>query len=193
MALWDHSLVILAGAETTAADWWQVAIAASALVVTSVLAFLAYRTSNKATTIAGESKQVSEAAAATARSAAETERTAYEFEQARAQRLERLELVADLLTLHNKVQLLKDGTGESTWWWDLDAKLAVACEIHGWTEIGELWAFGKDRYTRTNVAREPEFRFQFKTLAFRWAYDPALAPEITTWISEERAARGWDD
>lgn len=178
--------MILAGAETTAADWWQVAIAASALIVTGVLAFLAYRTSDKATTIAAN-------AATTAKSAADTEQTAYAFEQARAQRLERLELVADLLTLHNDVQLLKNGTSESTWWWDLDAKVAVACEIHGWTEVGELWAFGKERYDRTGTPREKEFRGQFKTLAFRWAYDPALAPEITAWISAERATRGWGD
>jgi hypothetical protein len=175
--------LILAADQATRADWWQVGVGAFAAATTLMVAIAAWLTSRRAA-------RTAETAATVAAAAARTERDAFDFQRRAAERSDRLAAVDDVLKLHNHLELSRDGTSASTWWWDLEAKTLVTAEKNSWQPVSELWQLAKDRYAATNKPRDPAFRGEFKTHLFAWAHSPAMVLPIYGWIRTERAKLG---
>ncbi|MEV0671518.1 hypothetical protein [Mycobacterium sp. NPDC050441] len=178
--------VVLAAEEPTSADWWQVGVGAFGAISTFVVATAAWLTSRRAA-------KTAEAAALSAQAAVKTEKDALEYHRQTAERADRLTIVEDLLRLHNHLELINDGTSASTWWWDLEAKTAVAADKNAWRPIADLWQLAKDRYAVTNKARDPAFRGEFKAHLFAWAHSPGQILPIYGWIRTQRAELGTVD
>jgi hypothetical protein len=173
------NFAVVASDQPTSADWWQVGIGAFAATTTLIVAIAAWLTSRRAA-------KTAETAATVAAAAARAEREAFDFQRRELERSERLLAVEEVLRLHNHVELSRDSTSASTWWWDLEAKIMVTAERKGWKPVSDLWQLARDRYMATNVARDVRFVGEFKTQLFSWVHAPGAVLPIYGWIRHER-------